>query len=100
MTHGIDKMTRRKENAGMGKGKINYGALYDLLRKRPITYRDIMRLTGREKTAVPGIITTLSLKYPLYQVSRGVYALNPDPALAELEAMFRLNRHRRRNGKK
>jgi hypothetical protein len=86
----------------VGKGKINYGALYELLRKRPVTYRDIMRITGRMKTAVPGIITTLSLKYPLYQVSRGVYALNPDPALAELEDMLksRRGRRRKRNGKK
>jgi hypothetical protein len=81
----------------VGKGKINYAALYGLLRRRPITYRDIMRITGREKTAVPGIITTLSLKYPLYQVSRGVYALNPDPALAELERLLK-SRVRRPKG--
>ncbi|MDR2134608.1 MAG: hypothetical protein LBP27_05820 [Treponema sp.] len=98
----VEKMTQWGYTGPVGKGKINYGALYELLRKRPISYRDIMRITGRAKTAVPGIITTLSLKYPLYQVSHGVYALNPDPALAELEHILksRLNRRRGRHGEK
>jgi hypothetical protein len=82
----------------MGKGKIDYRALLELLGKRPVSCGDIMRITGRARTAVPGIITTLSLKCPLYRVRRGVYALNPDPALAGPESLLK-TRPRKRSGK-
>ena len=64
-----------KKSLGELKRVIDYEALYELLKQGPLSYADIEKATGTHRKNVPTIITTLSLKFPVYSPQRGVYAL-------------------------
>lgn len=44
----------------------------------PVTFRDIEEATGVSHNGVAQVITTLSLKYPIWSPKRGVYKLYDD----------------------
>lgn len=54
---------------------VDYNYLYSLLLKGPLTFAEIMAITGIKKEGVSQVITTLSLHYPIWEVKRGVYKL-------------------------
>lgn len=60
------------------KKKVDYDLLVKELRKHPLTFSQIETLSGVTHNCVSQVITTLSLHYPLYEVSRGVYKFYSD----------------------
>lgn len=60
------------------KKKVDYEKLVEEFRKGPLTYSQIMELSGVCKSGVSQVITTLSLHYPIYEASRGVYKMYGD----------------------
>ena len=54
---------------------VDYDHLYALLKKSPVSFEQIRRETGLDKKGAYQVITTLSLKYPVYSPERGMYAL-------------------------
>ena len=55
---------------------VNYDELYQLfLEKKIVTFAEIEQLSGVSHNAVAQVITTLSLKYPITDIKRGVYML-------------------------
>ena len=62
--------TRRK------RVPVDYDQLYQLFLRGPVTFRDIEEATGVSHNGVAQVITTLSLKYPIWSPKRGVYKLS------------------------
>ena len=60
---------------GNKRKKVDYEALYEILKQRPITFSELMQLTGLNKHGVSQVITTLTLKYPVWSPAKGVYKL-------------------------
>lgn len=58
--------------------KVDYKALYKELCKGPLSFAQIEALSGVPHNGVAQVITTLSLHYPVYEVSRGIYKLYGD----------------------
>ena len=58
--------------------RVDYDELYKMLLKGPITFRDIEEATGVSHNGVAQVITTLTLRYPVWSPSRGVYKLCED----------------------
>lgn len=54
---------------------IDYDRLYALLKVGPVSFERIREETGLDKKGAYQVVTTLSLKYPVYSPCRGVYAL-------------------------
>lgn len=54
---------------------VDYEHLYELLKKSPVSFEQIRRETGLDKKGAYQVVTTLSLKYPVYSPERGMYAL-------------------------
>lgn len=54
---------------------IDYEMIYNELKKGPLTFSQIWTLSGVKRAGVSQVITTLSLRYPIYEESRGVYKL-------------------------
>lgn len=54
---------------------IDYDYLYACLKKGPLSFRDIQELTGVSKAGVSQIVTTMSLRFPVWSPKRGVYQL-------------------------
>lgn len=57
---------------------VDYEKLYELFRKGPVTFHDIEEAAGVSHNSVAQVITTLSLRYPIYELKRGVYKLYGD----------------------
>lgn len=57
---------------------VDYDQLYQMLLTGPITFKDIERVTGVSHCGVAQVITTLSIRYPLWSPKRGVYKLCED----------------------
>jgi hypothetical protein len=57
---------------------VDYGELYNILRKEPLNYAKIREVTGVSNSGIMQIIDVLTLRYPLYQVRKGVYGLLKD----------------------
>ena len=55
-----------------------YGELYNILLREPLDYAKIRAATGASNNKIQRIIDTLSLRYPLYQIRKGVYGLLKD----------------------
>lgn len=53
----------------------DYEMLHERLLEGPVTFREIEKLTGVAHSGVAQIITTLSLRYPLWSPKRGIYKL-------------------------
>jgi len=59
-----------------GKASYNYEAIYEAIRDRAyFTPNDLKIITGTNTKSLQGVITALSLIYPIYEVSYGKYAL-------------------------
>jgi hypothetical protein len=56
----------------------DYDELYNILRREPLNYAKIRDVTGVSNSGIMQIIDTLTLRYPLYQIRRGVYGLLKD----------------------
>lgn len=54
---------------------VDYEELYNLLLQGPLTFRQIEEVTGVSHCGVAQVITTLSLRYPIWSPKRGVYKL-------------------------
>lgn len=56
---------------------INYEVLFNDLRKdgMPFGLSDLQRLTGLPYYSMQGLIDTMSIQYPIYSPSYGVYAI-------------------------
>lgn len=57
---------------------VDYEALYELFKKGPVHWHDIEVASGVSHSTVAQVITTLSLRYPIYELKRGVYKLYGD----------------------
>ena len=58
---------------------VDYDAIYkELFLKGEVTFKQIEDFTGVSHNAVAQVITTLCLRYPIYDVRRGVYKLCED----------------------
>lgn len=57
------------------KKKVDYNLIFAELQKHPLTFSQIEALSGVSHNGVAQVITTLSLHYPVYEVSRGLYKL-------------------------
>lgn len=60
------------------KQPVNYEELYQRLLQGPLSFHDIEEITGVAHCGVAQVITTLSLRYPVYSPSRGIYKLYGD----------------------
>lgn len=60
------------------KQAVDYERIYHRLLLGPITFKEIEEMTGIAHCGVAQVITTLSLRYPVYSPSRGVYKLYGD----------------------
>lgn len=59
-----------------GIASYNYEAIYEAIRgKEYFTPNDLKTITGVHEKSLQGIITSLSLTYPIYEVSYGKYAV-------------------------
>lgn len=54
---------------------VDYDFLYECIKKGPLTFREIQELTGVSKAGTSQVITTMSLRYPVWSPARGVYQL-------------------------
>lgn len=54
---------------------INYEQIYERLKQGPMTFHEIEVMTGAKHNAVFQIITTLTLRYPVWSPARGIYKL-------------------------
>ena len=54
---------------------VDYDYLYALLKQGPVSFNKIKSVTGLDKKGAYQVVTTLSLKYPVYSPERGMYAL-------------------------
>jgi hypothetical protein len=57
---------------------VDYDELYNILRREPLDYAKIRAVTGVSNSGIMQIIDTLTLRYPLYQIRKGVYGLLKD----------------------
>ncbi|GHV91628.1 hypothetical protein AGMMS50268_21310 [Spirochaetia bacterium] len=57
------------------KKPVDYDKLEAILHRGPITYDIIKRETGLNDGGVAEVITTLSLRYPLWDPAKGIYEL-------------------------
>jgi hypothetical protein len=57
------------------RAKVDYGKLYAILEKQPLTYDIIKRETGLNDSGVAQVITTLSIDYPVWNPAKGIYEL-------------------------
>lgn len=60
------------------KNKVDYERIYNEIRKGPLTFSQIQALAEVDHTKVSQVITTLSLRYPIYEWARGIYKLYGD----------------------
>ena len=58
--------------------KVDYEDLYQRLLHGPLTFNQIMEITGLSKAGTSQCITTLILRYPVWSPARGVYKLCED----------------------
>jgi hypothetical protein len=49
-----------------------------MLQREPLDYAKIRAATGVKNSGIMQIVDTLSLRYPLYQIRKGVYGLLKD----------------------
>ena len=54
---------------------VDYDRLYELLKAGPVSFERIREETGLDKKGAYQVVTTLSLKYPVYSPCRGIYTL-------------------------
>ncbi len=59
----------------MARVQVDYDALYRLFEKGEVCLSQIMEQTGLDKKKAYQILTSISLKWPVYRKRRGVYAL-------------------------
>lgn len=57
------------------KVKVDYEKLYEILQRQPLTYDIIKHETGLNDSGVAQVITTLSLEYPVWNPTKGIYEL-------------------------
>jgi DNA-binding transcriptional regulator GbsR (MarR family) len=57
------------------RAKVDYGKLYAILQKQPLTYDIIKHETGLNDSGVAQVITTLSLDYPVWNPAKGIYEI-------------------------
>lgn len=65
-----------------GRTVYDYEAIYEYIKDKDFfTSKDIRAFTGAGEGSVQGILTTLSLTYPIYEKGYGKYALLKDEDL-------------------
>lgn len=65
-----------------GRTVYDYESIYNYIRGKDFfTSKDIRAFTGAGEGSIQGIITTLSLTYPIYEKGYGKYALLKDEDL-------------------
>ena len=64
-----------KKKRGTKNRQIDYEAIYREFLKGPLTFAQIEQLSGVSHSGVAQVITTLSLRYPVWSPKRGVYKL-------------------------
>jgi hypothetical protein len=63
-------MKRRRK-----KRWVDYEKLYNILLSEPLDYAKIRAVTGVPNSGIGQIIDVLTVRYPLYQIRKGVYGL-------------------------
>lgn len=66
-----EKKNKRKKN----RTSPDYEKLYARLQQGPMTFAEIEEMSGVQHSGVAQVITTLSLRYPVWSPRRGVYKL-------------------------
>lgn len=76
------RLSVRRDGRIDGRTVYDYEAIYEYIREKDFfTPNDIRTFTGATESSVQGIITTLSLTYPIYEKGYGKYALLKDEDL-------------------
>lgn len=57
------------------KKKVDYKLIINELKKGPLSFSQIQALADVPRSGVSQVITTLSLKAPVYEAARGLYKL-------------------------
>lgn len=67
----------KKDEEGKKRKKIpiDYEMLHERLLEGPVSFNEIEKLTGVAHSGVAQIITTLSIRYPIWSPKRGIYKL-------------------------
>lgn len=74
--HPIILFEAKKKKKSLKNSKIDYAALYEYIQGMDFfTPQDIKNFIGVKNNSVQGIITGLSLLYPVYELSYGKYAI-------------------------
>lgn len=60
------------------RNEPDYEMLYMRFTEGPVTFREIEKLTGVAHSGVAQVITTLSIRYPIWSPHRGTYQLIED----------------------
>lgn len=60
------------------KKKVDYVSIYEALKSGPLSFSQIEAMSGVAHSGVAQVITTLSLRYPVYEYRRGLYKLYGD----------------------
>lgn len=60
------------------KKVIDYEKIYQLFLKGPVTFKQIQEAVNVSYNEVAQVITTLTFKYPIYELKHGVYKLYGD----------------------
>lgn len=58
--------------------RVDYDALYERLKEGEVTVSEIQEMTGVDACGVSQVVTTLSLRFPVWTPRRGVYKLLED----------------------
>lgn len=53
----------------------DYEMLHERFLEGPVSFKEIEKLTGVAHSGVAQVITTLSLRYPIWNPERGIYKL-------------------------
>lgn len=57
------------------RSEPDYEMLHERLLEGPVSFKEIEKLTGVAHSGVAQVITTLSLRYPIWHPERGIYKL-------------------------
>ena len=71
----LHQRKKKDKDKDKDKDKVDYDLIISELKKGPLTFSQIQALSGKPRHAVSQVITTLSMKAPVYEAARGLYKL-------------------------
>lgn len=71
----LGEIEKEKPKTKRKRVPVDYDLLYQRLLEGPVTFAEIEELSGVAHSGVAQVITTLSLRYPVWSPKRGTYKL-------------------------